>query len=246
MKEKNSFSQTEFKKRKELGQIFSLIQKCHLREISTNCERPDFKFYYGNKAIGIEVVGIEDGNRNAVEKCVQDITDTFENYLNERGYHNVLCNIILSDNLYLQDKIRNIKTQILGEFESYFERIITCSRCMNTLLTEVPSCFIPKYNFLDVMSLCWVEKYNIPTQVLLDQCVECRPVTIAEINRCVAIKDKKLQEYKLLSNNKDIKEYWLAISLPWYRCSGSDYHIINNDYDHVYLIDGLDGPILLK
>ena len=68
------------------------------------------------------------------------------------------------------------------------------------------------------------------------------------VTHCIAAKELKLQQYKMLAKNKEIDEYWLVINLPTEEHYDIDQftpqQTYETDYTRVYIVHWEDIKVL--
>lgn len=238
------------KQEKELSKISSLIRSLGYNPNSSMCgDRPDICIpSIKNKEIGIEVTDYAEryyikADSNAevrgnlhfkahkdFEKIIYSYIDHFDNrekdtkyYPKDSGYR---ISIWLAGGLFpYQDNLNDFKEIIYREIDNYL--FPTNAFVNNKFIACARADLIPN-----------ASKSVIDYQLGYVECMT--PVDDSIISEIIKEKNEKLLKYKECKSNESIKEYWLAICLPYQVIDTFDNYRfpsnIQTNYDKIYLV----------
>jgi len=191
-------------------------------------DKPDFRFTYEEKRIGLEVTRCyppdalihknnKDQNKYEIgDKGVDAIIERYKKYKTERGEWISLL-IGFNDGLYytLRDTsltkkdIKIIGNEVIEEIENRIEDYHYC-KSIDKMTTELRN-----------------KHYKYVSDILLDEPQEgkvllgwgghampARTIELEPLKDAISNKESKLAEYKQMEQNKDVDEYWLCVNLP--------------------------------
>lgn len=195
-------------------------------------ERPDIRFKYDGKNIGVEVIDCYPSKFDIkTHKSVENFCKDIENTLSAKG----LCG---EYNLYLKDSIYNVKiNDIKKNLISDIEHVIKGGD-------------LPSTSFVDFLDMCTICIYKDRLKLhLRERCMRIiQTPELDDILKCINKKNKLLKEYK--RDNLDIDEFWLLIYIP----SNENYHSItgidtlenvDTEYKRIYVSDYYFRQILI-
>lgn len=241
---------TKSKQEKELSKISSLIRSLGYTPNSCMCgDRPDVCIpSIKNKEIGIEVTDYAERyylktDSNAIvrgnlrlkahkdfEKIIHSYIDYFDNREKDKKYYpkksGYRISIWLAGGLFhCQDNLNDYKEIIFGEIDNYL--FPTNAFVNNKYIACARANLIPN-----------ASKSVIDYQLGYVECMI--PVDNSILSEIIIEKDEKLLKYKKCKSNESIKEYWLAICLPYQVLDAfENYKIPSNiqtNYDKIYLV----------
>lgn len=241
---------TRFKQEKELSKISPLIQSIGYTPDYNMCgDRPDICIpSCENKIIGIEVTDYAEryypkGNNNEIvrgnlqQKARKDfdkIMESYADYFDQRK----------SDNsFYTKELGYRITIWFCGGLFPYQDNLSTFKEI---IYKEIDSFLFPTKTFLDNKSISDARADIIPnaSKSIIDYqlgFVEClTPVDDNIVSEIIKEKNDKLLKYKECKGNESIKEYWLAICLPYQIQFVFENNIVESDiqtnYDKIFFV----------
>lgn len=240
------------KQNKELLSISPLITSLgYTPDICMCGDRPDICLpSFKNKEIGIEVtdyaerhylkvVGNKDVRGNLQLKAQKDFKKIIDSYIDH-------FDIRKKDNKYYpKDSKYRISIWLSGGFFPYQDNL---EEYKDDIYREIDSFLFPSDTVIDNKFIVDVELVLIPnaSKSVIDYqraYIDCMmPVDDIIISEIIKEKSDKLLKYKECKSNESIKEYWLAICLPFqiqdvnekYRVSSN----IKTDYDKIFFVQG--------
>ena len=191
-------------------------------------DKPDFRFTYGGKIVGLEVTSCyppdalihknnKEQNRYEIgDKGVEAIVKRYKKYKTERGewvsvfigFYDGLYYTLRDTSLTKKD-IEIIGNEVIEEIENRIEDYHYC-KTIDKMTTELRN---KHYKY--VSDILWDEPQE--GKVLLGcggHAMPVRTIELEPLRNAISNKESKLAEYKQLEQNKEIDEYWLCINLP--------------------------------
>lgn len=218
----------EIKHIDELGKASKVISELgYVPDISMCCDKPDICLPSAqNRQIGIEVVAYStnryEESENALYKIFNEyIIDRLDKYSDKRYEIGVLfTGLDIPTNI----NYKKVKEQIFLEID-------------NLMLSNQPT--IERHYIEDITAMenpgvehsfitgdTFVVYNELDKQILLD---------------CIKKKEQKLKGYKVLKENRDIKEYYLVVFFPIKEHAELRGYSLpegfKTDYDRIYLVD---------
>lgn len=247
MKTNNS---SRYKQENELSKISSLIRSVGYTPDFNMCgDRPDICLpSFENKKIGIEVTEYaeryhvkfesnEEVRGNLQLKARQDlkkIMDSYIEYFDNRE----------KDNRYYPKKTGyRITIWFAGGLFPYQNNLIDYK---NTIFKEIDNYLFPSNTFINNEFIADVRLELIPNALksLIDYqrgyVNYMTPVDDNVISEIIKEKDNKLLKYKECESNESIKDFWLAICLPYHIQDVTEKYSVPSDvqtnYDKIYFV----------
>lgn len=218
----------ERQKRLELNQIFPLLRELGLQLNDDYCnDKPDICIPLSdNYLVGIEVTQYGKGDLDQAQSAFYDVLQEYAQRIDTESpirYHASVCPhgmAIQSDIKY--KKVKDVIFEELDRFRLGIEPDYSKEHYID---------------YADFTKVDFLEKSFLG----LSSAIEYGEVNTKQLLKRIDEKNAKLNKYKKLSKNSEIKEYWLAIYFDLKEAADIT-HIhtpanINSDYDRIYLCD---------
>ena len=200
-----------------------------LRQVEVS-EKPDFKFVYEGKKIGLEATrcyppdalihkNSKDQNKYEIgDKGVRSILEKYRKYKAERHewvtlnikFRNGL-NYALRNPSLKRNEIEKIENEVIEEIETRLELgHYSTHTTDDKRMTE-----LEYMGYKYTRTISWDEPQE--GKVILahgGEAIPGRTIEIEPLIKAISEKEIKLTEYRQLEKNKDVDEYWLCVNFP--------------------------------
>lgn len=225
-------SHKELQELKEKDALMPLLKELQIPSYVPS-DKPDARISYDGKEIGIEVVGYHRSEANMkASSALNESLKKYEKILNDRGERGKQVTVMVDEDQAVFYKksdeellFREIGDSIRGRNIDAFRRYV--------LFADADSILPP----------------NDPCVVLRSGIAFCQHTSIEKLQVLITKKEKLLQQYKIMSQNQSIKEYWLVIHLSqdeYDYFEGQQIPPMDSEYSRIYLTHSTDGVLLIK
>lgn len=207
-----------------------LLNELHIDDVFYS-DKPDARFSYEGKLIGIEIVGYHrsEANMKAIS-ALDDSLKKFENIVNERSERGKQISVMVDE----EQAVFYTKS----DEENLFREIDNSINGINDYNQYV--LFADADSILPPNEKCLVVRCGIAF---------CQNVSAEKLKIIISKKESRLQQYKMLSQNQTINEYWLVVYVNRYEYDyfqGQRLPKIESVFNRIYLTHSNDGVLLIK
>lgn len=207
-----------------------LLKELHIDDVSYS-DKPDARVSYEGKMIGIEVVGYHRSEVNmGASSALNDSLKKYENIINARGERGKQISVMIDEEQAVF-YTKSDEEQLFREIENSRNGIDDFSRYV---------LFADSDPILPPNDKCFVARCGIAF---------CQNVSVEKLQSIITKKESRLQQYKMLSKNQDLNEYWLVIYVNQHEYDyfqGQQLPKIESVFNRIYLTHSSDGVLLIK
>lgn len=207
-----------------------LLNELHIDNVLYS-DKPDARIYYEGEMIGIEIVGYHRNEANKeASSALDDSLKKYERIINERGERGKQISVMIDEEQAVFYK-KSDEEQLFREIENSINGVDDFSRYV--LFADADPILPPKDE-------CFVARCGIAV---------CQNVSIEKLQKIIAKKELRLQQYKKLSQNKELSEYWLVVYVnqnEYDYFQGQQLPKMKSVFNRIYLTHSSDGVLLIK
>lgn len=238
------------KQKIELFYAEPILKHLGIEDAIVSADSPDIRYSYNGRTIGIEVVSCypedEPGSFTKMESRVLSACREYAKKLKREGAKGLCVWVSFSDAAYQPDKSvpTNLFKKIVLEEIDRKTAQFKCEQRMTTpegrndyfdkMAAGVFDCKYIESVSIDCLNDCdFVHISPVRTGYIM-------PLESKFVLNCLEKKEKKLERYKELVENRDISEYWLFVYNPGDTFRDlEDFKMpkFKSSYDRVYLTD---------
>lgn len=220
----------ELQRLEEINALKPLLKELQINDVVYS-DKPDARFSYGGKEIGVEIVGYHRSEANMqASSALDESLKKYEDIINERGERGKQISVMMDEEQAVF-YTKSDEEQLFKEIENSINGIDDFSRYV--LFADADAILPPN-------EPCFVARCGIAL---------CQNVSAEKLQTIVTKKELRLQQYKGLSENQTLSEYWLIIYVnqqEYDYIQGQKISKIESDYSRIYLTHSSDGVLLIK
>ena len=207
-----------------------LLKELHIVDVNYS-DKPDACISYEGKKIGNEVVSYHrsEANMGAIS-ALNDSLKKYENIINLRGERGKQITVMIDEEQAIS-YTKSDEEQLFKDIENSINGEEISSQYV---------LFADSDPILPPNEKCFVARGGIAI---------CQEVSIDKLQGIIDKKDVRLQQYKSLSNNQALNEYWLVIYVNQHEYDyfkGLQLPKMRSQFNRIYLTHSSDGVLLIK
>lgn len=215
---------------KEKDALMPLLKELQISSYVCS-DKPDARISYEGKEVGVEVVGYHRSEANMkANSALNESLKKYEKIINNRGERGKQITVMMDEDIAVSYR-KSDEDLLFREIENSIKGIDEFRRYI--LFADADLILPPNDN-------CVVLRSGIAF---------CQHISVKKLQELIAKKELLLHQYREISQNKSISEYWLVIYLNQYEYDyfvGQPLPTIESEYSRIYLTHLTDGVVRVK